>query len=117
MRGIAPPYNTHRGSDRMIPCYSPKCAPIVPSRVRPRSATVSHGPAEASRSPSKALRGLRVRHLLGSCQNELSASGPVEDPDPSRRLSSSKVASLSFSVPGGTAPGLYRVNRLWVETY
>jgi hypothetical protein len=61
MRGITPPYNTHRGSERMIPCYSPKCAPIVPSRVRPRSATVSHGPAEASRSPSKALRGLRVR--------------------------------------------------------
>jgi hypothetical protein len=58
-----------------------------------------------------------VFHHEERVQSELSASGPVEDPDPSRRLSSSKVASLSFSVPGGTAPGLYRVNRLWVETY
>jgi hypothetical protein len=51
-------------------------------------------------------------------QSELSARGPVGDPDPRRRGASNfKVAALSFSVPGGAAPGLYRVNELWVETY
>ena len=42
---------------------------------------------------------------------ELSASGPVEG------LTNTKVTPLSFSVPGGTMPGLYRANELWVETY
>jgi hypothetical protein len=51
-------------------------------------------------------------------QSELSASGPVEDLEPRRRTSPPhKVATLAFPVPGEAEPGLYRVNRLWVETY
>ena len=50
-------------------------------------------------------------------RSQLSASGPVEDPDSRRGLPNSKVVSFSFSVPGGAVPGLYRANQLWVETY
>ena len=70
------------------------------------------------RYPRMHLReaGVTFRHEEHA-RSELSASGPVEDPDPRRRLSDSKVASLSFSVPSGALPGLYRVSELWVETY
>lgn len=44
-------------------------------------------------------------------ETELSASGPTEV------AGNSRVVNLRLSVPPGAAPGLYRANRLWVETY
>ena len=49
-----------------------------------------------------------VEHL----QSELSASGPPETIG-----GQSNLARLTLPIPAEATPGLYRVNRMWVETY
>jgi hypothetical protein len=45
-------------------------------------------------------------------QSELTASGPPETIG-----GQSNLARLTLPIPAVATPGLYRVNRMWVETY
>jgi hypothetical protein len=55
--------------------------------------------------------GVVFRHVEHE-QSELTASGPPETIG-----GQSNVARLTLSIPALATPGLYRVNRMWVETY
>jgi len=65
------------------------------------------------RSPRMYLReaGVVFRHEERD-KIELSASGGLTN-----REGRTWVAELTLEVPPGAVPGLYRVNRLWVETH
>src|SRR5215210_6033094 len=55
--------------------------------------------------------GVVFRHVEHE-QSELTASGPPETIG-----GQSNVARLTLPIPAVATPGLYRVNRMWVETY
>ncbi len=55
--------------------------------------------------------GVVFRHVDHD-QSELTASGPPETIG-----GQSNVARLTLPIPADATPGLYRVNRMWVETY
>ena len=55
--------------------------------------------------------GVVFRHVEHD-QSELTASGPPETIG-----GQSNVARLTLPIPAVATPGLYRVNRMWVETY
>jgi hypothetical protein len=55
--------------------------------------------------------GVVFRHVEHD-QSELTASGPPETIG-----GQSNVARLTLPIPAEATPGLFRVNRMWVETY
>src|SRR5215204_1388233 len=55
--------------------------------------------------------GVVFRHVEHE-QSELTASGPPETIG-----GQSNLARLTLPIPAVATPGLYRVNRMWVETY
>jgi len=55
--------------------------------------------------------GVVFRHVEHE-KSELTASGPPEHIE-----GQSNLVRLTLPIPAGATPGLYRVNRMWVETY
>jgi hypothetical protein len=55
--------------------------------------------------------GVVFRHVEHD-QSELTASGPPETIG-----GQTNVVRLTLPIPAVATPGLYRVNRMWVETY
>jgi hypothetical protein len=55
--------------------------------------------------------GVVFRHVEHE-QSELTASGTPEHIE-----GQSNLVRLTLPIPAGAMPGLYRVNRMWVETY
>jgi hypothetical protein len=55
--------------------------------------------------------GVVFRHVEHE-KSELTASGPPEHIE-----GQSNLVRLTLPIPAGVTPGLYRVNRMWVESY
>jgi hypothetical protein len=56
--------------------------------------------------------GVVFRHVEHDKRSELTASGTPEHIE-----GQSNLVRLTLPIPAGAPPGLYRVNRMWVETY